>query len=136
MKVRLKNKLDAAGHPLVKSGMFARVWLPVERREQVLLIPQDAVVMGGPVPIVYAAVRSSSGAEDAVAKLIPVTLGSAFDEYFEVSGPLQPGMELVIEGNERLRPDQPVRIVAASRTSPQAADVAPPQAAPVQQPTP
>ncbi len=119
--VRLKNKFDSSNHPLVKSGMFARVWFPVERRESVLLIPQDAVVMGGPVPIVYAAVRDAPGAATAKAKLIPVTLGSAFDDYFEASGPLEPGMELVIEGNERLRPEQPVRIVAASREAPASA---------------
>lgn len=135
VKVRLKNKFDAEGNPEVRSGMFARVWLPVEKRDQVLLIPQDAVVMGGQVPIVYAAVRSAPGAETAVAKLIPVTLGSAFNEYFEASGPLQPGMELVIEGNERLRPDQPLRIVAASRRATQATVPAPqagasPQAVP------
>jgi len=119
VKVVLKNQYDDAGVPLVKSGMFARVWLPVEHRESVLLVPQDAVVMGGPVPIVYAAEPDPQNPELAVAKLIPVTLGSAFDAYFEATGALAPGMKLVIEGNERLRPGQQLRIVAASREAPE-----------------
>jgi len=64
-----------------------------------------------------------------VAKLVPVTLGSAFDDYFEASGPLTPGMELVIEGNERLRPGQEMRIVLASRDAPQPKAAAPSKAA-------
>jgi len=115
VKVRLKNRLDAQGHPVVKSGMFARVWLPVEQRENVTLVPQDAIVLGGPVPIVYIAERDPAAPGMGKAKLMPVQLGTAFDNYIEVTSPIAPGTEVVIEGNERLRPDQPIRIVDASR---------------------
>jgi HlyD family secretion protein len=116
VKVRLKNKFDAQGVPMIKSGMFARVWLAVERRESVLLMPKDAVVMGGPVPVVYLAERKSPGAAEATVRLLPVEIGSAFETAVEATGGmLAPGMELVIEGNERLRPGQEVKIVPASR---------------------
>lgn len=116
VKIRLQNKFDAHGAPLVKSGMFARVWLPVEKRDSVLLVPNDAVVMGGPVPMVYVATRKSPGAAEATVAPMPVSLGSAFESSIEVTAEgLAPGQELVIEGNERLRPGQEVRIVPASR---------------------
>lgn len=116
VRIRLKNKFDAQGQPLVKSGMFARVWLPVERRERVLVAPNDAVVMGGPAPLVYVAERKSKDAPDAVVRPLAVQLGTAFGKGIELQGEgLGAGLELVIEGNERLRPGQEVRIVPASR---------------------
>lgn len=123
VKVRVKNKFDAMGVPAIKSGMFARVWLAVERRESVLLAPQDAVVLGGPAPIVYVVARKAPGGADAVANLVPVQIGTAFGDAVEVLGTgLSPGMELVIEGNERLRPGQEVKIVPASRGNGPAAE--------------
>lgn len=116
VQVRLQNKFDEQGLPLVKSGMFARVWLPVERRDNVLLAPNDAVVMGGPAPMVYIAERKSPGSVEAVVRPLPVHLGTSFHGAVELMGDgLAAGQELVIEGNERLRPGQEVRIVPASR---------------------
>lgn len=116
VKIRLQNRFDSQGLPLVKSGMFARVWLPVEKRDSVLLVPNDAVVMGGPMPMVFIAQRKSPGSAEATVSPLPVSLGSAFASSIEViADGLRAGQELVIEGNERLRPGQEVRIVAASR---------------------
>lgn len=116
VQVRLQNEFDSEGRPLVKSGMFARVWLPVERRDRVLLAPNDALVMGGPAPLVYVVERKSPGAVQAVVRPLPVQLGSAFGEAVELAGDgLTTGQELVIEGNERLRSGQEVTIVPASR---------------------
>jgi multidrug efflux pump subunit AcrA (membrane-fusion protein) len=96
--------------------MFARVWLPVERRERVLVAPNDAVVMGGPAPVVYVVNRKAAGSAEATVAPLPVQLGSAFEKGIELGGPgLVAGMELVVEGNERLRPGAEVRIVPASR---------------------
>jgi RND family efflux transporter MFP subunit len=137
VKLRMKNKFHADGTPVIRSGMFARIWLPVERRESVMLIPQDAVVLGGQAPIVYVVERKTPGGAEAKTRLVPVQLGTAFqlenggETYFEVIGPLTEGMELVIEGNERLIPGADVRIVAASRTAvPPAAPQATSPAAP------
>lgn len=132
VKIKLQNKIDAQGVPLVKSGMFARIWLPVEKREKVLLVPNDAVVMGGPVPMVFVATRKSPGAAEATVAPLPVALGSAFASSIEVmADALAAGQELVIEGNERLRPGQEVRIVAASRQE----NIAPPQSGAAQVPS-
>jgi HlyD family secretion protein len=122
VKVRMKNRLDAQGVPVVKSGMFARVWLPVERRDSAILVPQDAIVLGGPSPVIFLVERNAENTSLGKVKLLPVNLGTAFDDHIEVNGPLTPGAEVVVEGNERLRPGQDVRIVPPSR---QSAPVAP-----------
>ena len=41
---------------------------------------------------------------------VPVELGIAQDGLIQVSGDLEAGSLVVIRGNERLRPDQKVRI--------------------------
>ncbi|OHB69842.1 MAG: hypothetical protein A2V70_09580 [Planctomycetes bacterium RBG_13_63_9] len=131
VKVRLKNR-DGPGGVLLKSGMFARVSLPVGDRASVLLVPKDALVLGGRSPVVYVAdplpqsrggnVASAQGAPpaaepapgpapDAVARLVPVELGTAADEWIKVRGGLKPGDRVVVEGNERLFPGQPVVIL-------------------------
>ena len=117
VKVRVKNRFDAAGHPIVKSGMFARIWLPVEQRAKATLIPQDAIVFGGSSPIVYVVQRDPANAENITAKLVPVQLGTAFDGYIETTSQIEPGVEVVVEGNERLFPGAPVKIVPATRRS-------------------
>ena len=45
---------------------------------------------------------------------IPVTPELHLDEVVQVSGDLQSGMQVVVEGNERLRPGQPVRILESA----------------------
>lgn len=135
VKVRVKNKFDAAGHPHIKSGMFAKVWLAVEHRDNVTLIPQDAIVFGGPVPIVYIAERDPTSPEKIVAKLMPVQLGTAFDGYIETTSQIAPGTEVVVEGNERLFPGRPLKIVPPTRAQKPAAPT-PPPAAPAPVPNP
>ena len=117
VRLRLKNQFDAAGNPVVKSGMFARIWLPTEHRDRVLMVPQDALVLGGASPLVYAAVPDRADPQKTTVAPLPVQIGTVFGGYVEASGALEPGMPLVIEGNERLRPGQEVRVVPASRTA-------------------
>lgn len=114
VKVRLQNKFDAQGHPHFKSGMFAKVWLAVEHRPTATLIPQDAIVFGGPAPIVYVKEPDPMTPGSFVAKLVPVALGTAFDGFIETTSPIPPGTEVVVEGNERLFPGQKLIIVPPS----------------------
>ncbi len=46
VKVRVKNQLTEDG-PLVKSGMYARVMLPTGDKQLAMLVPKDALVLGG-----------------------------------------------------------------------------------------
>ena len=52
VKVRLQNEITSAG-PLIKSGMLARVTMPTGAEQNALLVPKDALVLGGQTPVVY-----------------------------------------------------------------------------------
>ncbi|MBN2477180.1 MAG: efflux RND transporter periplasmic adaptor subunit [Pirellulales bacterium] len=131
VKVRLQNP-SGPGGVLLKPGMFARVTLPVGDPQSVLLVPKDAVVLGGDVPVVYVADPLPTGlaaaggppqppaapggpptgpASDSMARRVPVELGAGVDGLIEVRGPLKAGDRVVVEGNERLFPGSPLIII-------------------------
>jgi multidrug efflux pump subunit AcrA (membrane-fusion protein) len=83
--------------------MFARVWLPVDRKSDVLVVPKDALVLGGPSPVVFV-IDPETKESKAKARPVPVQLGIATESWIEVKGELKPGQQVVVEGNERLRP--------------------------------
>jgi len=97
--------------PELKSGFLARVELPVGPIRETLLVSKDAIVLGGPSPLVY---RVDAGTNDdpSIAVPVPVELGSAQGNLIEVTGELAQGQSVVIEGNERLRPQQEVVVVS------------------------
>lgn len=107
VKVRVANQLVDGG-PKLKAGMFARVTLQVGKQESALLVPKDALVLGGPTPVVF--VVDVEGSETAKGKVrpVPVQLGVAHLGAIQVKGELKDGQHVVIVGNERLRPGQEV----------------------------
>jgi multidrug efflux pump subunit AcrA (membrane-fusion protein) len=109
VKVRVQNDTTDEG-PLLKSGMYARVMLPTGSQRNAMLVPKDALVLGGPQPIVYT-VESADG-KQGTASPVPVQIGVAEGSLIQVTGPLQPGQLVVVQGNERLMPmpGQPVMI--------------------------
>lgn len=88
----------------IKSGMVSRVTLPVGQPYESLVVPKDAVVLRGEKQFIFLV-------EHGTVTQIPVTLLMHLEKGVEISGPIQEGMTVVIEGNERLFPGQPVRIL-------------------------
>lgn len=112
VKVRVENRI-VNDQPLIKAGMFARVTLPLGQAAKALLVPKDAVVLGGKTPVVWTVATGKAG-EAARAVPVPVELGVAEGPWIEVRGPLQAGQTVVMHGNERLlMPNQPIEIVKA-----------------------
>jgi HlyD family secretion protein len=101
VKVRVKNSEG----PLLKAGMFATVHLPIGATENAVLVPKDAIVLGGPSPMIYTVV-------DDKAVPVPVETGIAVDDLVQVKGGVRGGQKVVVLGNERLRPGQPVKVEA------------------------
>lgn len=89
----------------IKSGMVSRVTLPVGRPHEGLVIPKDALVLRGGKEFVFLV------NEGLMVDQIPVTSVVHLDDRVEVEGAVQEGMPIVVEGNERLFPGQPVRIL-------------------------
>lgn len=130
--IRVKNVISEEG-PLLKAGMLAQVTLPVGKPHDGLVVPKDAVVLGGAEPVVFAVVPAAGDAKTAaapakadaassktaapggdkpksVAMPVPVKLGMAEGGRIEVKGELKPGMRVVVQGNERLRPGAEVLV--------------------------
>ena len=102
-----------SGDVMIKPGMFARVTLPVGGKASATMVPKDALVLGESsttVWVVDAGPKAEPGGQGTV-RPVPVELGVADDGWIEVRGPLEPGQLVVVEGNERIMPGQPVRIL-------------------------
>ena len=95
----------------IKSGMVSRVTLQVDRPHQGTVVPKDALVLRGGRAFVF---RVNEGTVDQ----IPVTAVLHVEGLIEIEGPIREGMVVVVEGNERLFPGQPVRILAPPAKSP------------------
>jgi RND family efflux transporter MFP subunit len=107
VKVQLANPKGADGH-LIKAGMVARVTLAVGPKVQATLVPKDALVLGGPQPIVMLVVDDPQAKVKTV-RPVPVQLGIAEAAFIQVTGDLRAGQEVVVVGNERVRPGQPIQ---------------------------
>lgn len=108
--VRVENSRDDSG-PLLKAGMFARVMLPIGKAENALLISKDAIVLGQATPIIYVVDPDPKNAKQGKVRPVPVELGVADGALIQVRGQIKAGQQIVVRGNERLRPDLPVVIV-------------------------
>lgn len=123
VRVRLENRIDN-GVPLIKSGMFARAHLAVGHTASTILVPKDAVVLGGPSPVVFVselltqAGAGPGGGKPAKVRPVSVELGVAWEGYIQVKGEIKPGESVVVQGNERLRPGQNVFVVREVESPP------------------
>ena len=120
VKVLVTNAFTATGEPQIKAGMFARVLLPVEPQASMLVVPKDALVLGGVEPVVYAIMADPQDPSKRRVRQVPVKVGIADGSAIEVNGELQATDQVVVEGNERLFPG--AEVIAG----PVAAGAAPP----------
>lgn len=98
VKIRIKNTLS------LKEGLEARAEVPAGEVIHSLLVPRDAVIPVFGQNAVFAVVQSK-----AVMLPVKITGYQGMMEGVEGEG-LQEGMDIVIKGNERLRPGQDVAI--------------------------
>lgn len=110
VKVRVQNEF-IDGRPVIKPGMLARVSLPVGTASTALLVPKDAIVLGGATPVVYAVAPGKTKDVPTTARLVPVQLGVVEGNLIEVKGDLKAGDQVVFQGNERLMPGAPVSVL-------------------------
>ncbi|KPH79930.1 efflux RND transporter periplasmic adaptor subunit [Bosea vaviloviae] len=88
---------------VLKPGLFARVTIVVDRRENAMLIPESAVVPDGVGKIVYVV-------ENGKAKRVAVVLGKRLPGKVEIVKGLTPQMMVVSSGQMRLREGSTVSI--------------------------
>jgi RND family efflux transporter MFP subunit len=91
----IEIQVDNKEHRL-KPGMFARVNLVVQRRNEVLLLPKDSLIGESGSPRVFVH-------ENGKALLREVSLGLEGDKYVEIVSGLQEGEEVIIAGQYELK---------------------------------
>lgn len=93
-------------------GMSVNAWIPTTDEAEQLTVPKDAVVRSGRDAHVFRSTAADDG--QTVATLTPITvLFDWRDRVAVASGALQPGDQVVIEGNERLAPGMPLALASA-----------------------
>ncbi len=87
---------------LLKPGMFMTVQLTIGRREQALLLPEEALVPEGTRQFVFVVANGRAVKTE-------VKLGTRIPGEVEVVQGLQPGATVVVGGVQRIRDGSPVR---------------------------
>ncbi len=105
--ISLKLKIEYEGP--IAENMSAKVLVPVAQKKSMLMIPRDALVQVRGQDTVYIIEAGKAVPQ-------PVTLIHSDGVHIGVDAPgLSPGMDVVTEGNERLRPGQAVTVQAGEK---------------------
>ena len=107
MQVTLKL---SDSHGLIKSGMFAHVKLTTEQKENVLAVPNRAILQNMGKLFVYI-VREAGGKSSAVRA--DIQRGLSVDGMTEVTAGLSSGDKIVVKGQNMLSDGQLVKAVSA-----------------------
>lgn len=86
-------------------GQTVQVAMPTADTRQVLAVPRDALVLRREGTTIYVV----NG--DGTARRVQVNPGSGQGPYVEVNGEVKAGDRVIIRGNERLQPGQPVEVL-------------------------
>ena len=100
-------RLDNADN-LLRPGMSVRAELPIGKQVQAVTVPRDAVQTTPTGTIVYA---NRGG----VAMPVTVHIQFKLDDRFVVDAPLGDGEQVIVEGNERVFPGQPLNVQNADQ---------------------
>lgn len=109
VKIRLDNPRTALGYRL-NPGMLVKVQVTVGEVQPSLMVHKDALVLNNTGKFLMVIDRS---VEPNIAKSVPVEVGTAVADFVAVTGDLQADDWVVIEGNERLRGGNPVKVINA-----------------------
>ncbi len=106
VRIRLSNPQSNDAHALMP-GMLAHVTLAVGSPVKALLVPKDALVLGAAQPALMVVTNSPETKGETV-RPVPVRLGITDGKLIQVTGDLQATDRVVVIGNERVRPGQPI----------------------------
>ena len=101
----------AAGREGIAVNQSVTLDVPIGKPRAVVSVHKDAILHNQGRTLVYVVAGGK-------AMIRPVRLGDAVNSRFIVIGGLRPGELVVVRGNERLRPGQPVRYRAKGGTPP------------------
>jgi RND family efflux transporter MFP subunit len=109
VKIRLENPMTDLGYQL-NPGMLVKVELTVGQVQQRLMVDKDALVLNNNGKFLMVIDRA---VEPNLVKSVPVQVGTSVANQVEVIGEIRDQDWIVIEGNERLRSGNPVKVLNA-----------------------
>ena len=109
VKVQLSNPERRNGHVL-KVGMFARVTLASDVPVAARMVPKDALVLNDDRTVVFVVEFTDSNQQKGTVRRVPVQLGVSDGTWIQVTGELESNQQVVVKGNEPLRPGQEVTV--------------------------
>lgn len=113
----IRVTLEVDGEGRLRPGMFASVFLELERRDNALVIPKRALALDSLGDAVFVAV-------DGVARRRAVVLGFESTDHLEVVEGLEEGDAVVVVGQDGLSDETPVEVLeVAGHATPPTVDV-------------
>ena len=100
----VKVTLEVAGQGRLRPGMFASVFLEMERRSDALVVPKAALALDSLSDTVFVA-------EDGTARRRPITLGFRSGDHVEVTDGLEVGEQVVVVGQDGLSEGTPIDVL-------------------------
>ena len=89
----------------IAENMSASVFVPISAKKTLKIIPREAVIKFKGADFVYTI-------KDGKAAILPINIVTYLENSVAADNPyFVPGMAVVVEGNERLRPDQAVTVI-------------------------
>ena len=99
---------------LLKAGMVANLELKLKIRDDAVVIPEVALISNGDASFVFIVDQNQS------AQVQPVTVGQRLPRWTEITGGLQGGEWIVVEGHQKLGPGAKVTLAPKEKAAPYA----------------
>ena len=84
-----------------------------------LVVKKDAIVLGVGSPKVFKVIPPSTANGDASVIGVAIKTGDSYGDWIEVTGDLTTKDEVVVLGNERLQPNQAIKVSKVIEDSPE-----------------
>jgi len=99
VKVKINNTNDG-----IKAGMFAKISLPAETKNNILMVPNETIKMENGVNYLYTV-------DNGEVKKISVEIGISNEKFTEITGNIKEGLDIITEGQNLLCDGEKVNLV-------------------------
>ncbi|WP_315074674.1 efflux RND transporter periplasmic adaptor subunit [uncultured Clostridium sp.] len=99
----VKVKIDNSNND-IKAGMFAKISLPAEKKDNILMVPNETIKMENGVNYLYTV-------DSGEVKKVSVETGISDDKFTEVTGEVQEDLDVITEGQNLLSDGEKVNLV-------------------------
>ena len=119
VRVRLQNPKSEKGAYRLNPGMQGMASFAIGNPTRMTVVKKDALVLDQGRTYIYQ-VQEREG--ESVARKVSVQTGISTGQWVQVIGDIRAGDEIVVLGNERLRPGQALKVLSQSEAKPDLQD--------------